>query len=748
MFEKIKNTFRQKISSGATAPDSRAGASDGMAPSMPADILRSFGIRNGSYDNTYPSISRIAEAVAEIPFIAIDKNGKEVANANVVNVLERPNKQMSGTDFRETLMTMLLVHPKVYLLAWRKVGTHYEPGGNITEQNFGGLTFLEGVHERIYDGKSTYSVAGKTYTEQEVLSLSLSINPYNLAEGYSPSVASKKWATVDDFIVEFQAAQFRNGGTPAGMFSIEGTEDQFNATVDLLVAKTQGVRNSNNVVYIHRPPMRGGEKSPAQVEWTPIAQTNKDMTLEAVYKQSNQKIESVFGVPDEVRGHLQNSNYASAEVADYIFSRRVIYPKLVKICSKLTHELNRITGGMGYALSFNYRPPMLTDTRKLQAEALKTMMDAGFTAETAVEALQLPESYKVLKKEKMEVKDKGGVAGALAAAEPIATTRLCPKGGTPDGIRARRSASGQVKTKEDLTDAGLIEAYDHLINATVERVTEELPDLLEDVESLEDKIDALEERLLADYQNEPSFQEARTEVAQNLTRIATEQMTTVNQDISIQLDESINYQAERVVSALMADGFIERDLYDSFRALALTVLNKTALIIYNAEEDASLADELTKIKEQDYYRAVRFSFTEQQLVRSFVSQQMWEWAADDYQFSAKKEWCVSPLSPAPCEECLRINGEIVPLTATFSNGKKFPPAHPNCYCYLKYYAERKSITPYKIACPKCGRFLMDTNCAEIDKMICPNTKCKARLTVLANGDGWSVKEIAEEEQDA
>lgn len=58
-------------------------------------------------------------------------------------------------------------------------------------------------------------------------------------------------------------------------------------------------------------------------KWIPIAQTNKDMTLEVVYEQSNQKIESVFGVPDEVCGHLQDSNYASAEVTDdYQFSAK------------------------------------------------------------------------------------------------------------------------------------------------------------------------------------------------------------------------------------------------------------------------------------------------------------------------------------------------------------------------------------------------------------------------------------------
>jgi hypothetical protein len=97
-----------------------------------------------------------------------------------------------------------------------------------------------------------------------------------------------------------------------------------------------------------------------------------------------------------------------------------VYPKLVKIYSRLTHEFNRIFGGMGFALSFNYELPMLTDTRKLQAEALKTMLDAGFTHESAVEALRLPESFRGLKLQ-------GGAQERSAGAQK-SEDALVPKG--------------------------------------------------------------------------------------------------------------------------------------------------------------------------------------------------------------------------------------------------------------------------------------------------------------------------------
>lgn len=110
-----------------------------------------------------------------------------------------------------------------------------------------------------------------------------------------------------------------------------------------------------------------------------------------------------------------------------------MYPKLVKIYSRLTHEFNRIFGGMGFALSFNYELPMLTDTRKLQAEALKTMLDAGFTHESAVEALRLPESFRGLEMRK------GLAQGAEQSGAPVAgkaTQAERPERGTREECEA------------------------------------------------------------------------------------------------------------------------------------------------------------------------------------------------------------------------------------------------------------------------------------------------------------------------
>lgn len=417
MFEKLRQKIFKKSEVGATNQIQEHDPEDRFVENGIHQYGGSFALRNGSYDNTYPNIARIAEAIAEISPIAIDGKGKEINPApRLLEILARPNREMSGTDFIETLATMLLVHPKVYLLVWRSSDGDTVAGGDINLDNFAGLTFMENVAESVVDGVSTYRMGGKTYSEQEVITLSLAVNPYRINDGYSPSIASKKWATTDDFIAEYHNAQFRNGAVPAGQFTITAPSVAiYNDIVDRMQEQFRGARKAGNIMYVHRPTSSiDGRPEAAAIEWTPFAQTNKELTLDAVYEQANHKIDTIFGVPEEIKGHLSNSNYASAEVADYVFARRVVYPKLVKIYSRLTHEFNRIFGGMGFALSFNYELPMLTDTRKLQAEALKTMLDAGFTHESAVEALRLPESFRGLKMRK------GLAQGAEQSGAPVA----------------------------------------------------------------------------------------------------------------------------------------------------------------------------------------------------------------------------------------------------------------------------------------------------------------------------------------
>ena len=177
---------------------------------------------------------------------------------------------------------------------------------------------------------------------------------------------------------------------------------------------------------------------------------------------------------------------------------------------------------------------------------------------------------------------------------------------------------------------------------------------------------------------------------------------------------------------------------------------------------------------------------------SITAEMLWVWAQDEYKFKGYKTWHISPLSPAPCEDCIKTSSETVRIGEKFSNGVMYPPLHPNCYCYLTYSAERagkqvgrveRSVSDeadrrspaeraasedgkecqceaagqanaladaqptIKITCPKCGRFLMDASEAKIEKIICPNTKCKVRLAIDTIKDGVTiVNEITEEER--
>lgn len=848
MFDKIKRLLGKPVApEQPDMPD--VGAINGQIPHLPILGLSGFGLRNGSYDNTFPSISRIADAIAEVQPIAINAEGKEVKNAHLLEVLNRPNKEMCSTDFMEALAVMLLVHPKVHLLLWRKnANGELEAGGQITEQNIAGLTFMEGANERIIAGKSEFHINGRVFTENEVISLSLAVNPYRLSDGYSPSVAAKKWATTDDYIAEYHNAQFRNNARPAGMLTIVAdTAEEFNDAVDTIEAKFRGASNAGNTIYNMRPSQTlDGKPAPAKIEWTPFAMTNKDLTLQPIYEQANRKMENVFGVPDEVRGHLQNSNYASAEVADYIFSRRVVYPTLVKIYAKLTHEFNRVFGGMGYALSFHYEVPMLTDTRKLQAEALKTMIDAGFSVETSVEALRLPESYRQLKLASTASTKQCSAAQAVEAelrsneADDAVADRSEAKRSDTCAMRPNKSTSAQLhgikvaledegeedegelpQAKADLVSPNLLIAYNNMTHQIMTEIEMSITDyvaLYEDDElDVEHELDLLEGVIERNFRNAPELERDITEIKSDLDGLRAGTVVARGQDLAEQLGEEVDtldigLKIKDHIEQVVAD-----DLYDSYRATAKNLLNATAVILYQVlgrdidktatpeELESEILGRLAQLGEKQEWRAVRFGFTEQQIVMSITAQMLWEWAQNEYKFKGYKTWRVSPLSPAPCEDCLKIDGETVRITEKFSNGLMYPPLHPNCYCFCVYSTSRtgkdvgrveRSVKQtasdeagrpqsaeratgedgkecqrtakheavgqanaigeasadaqptIKITCPKCGRFLMDASSAKIQKMICPNTKCKARLSIDTVKEGATiVKELKAGEND-
>lgn len=341
--------------------------------------------KDNQYENGYGSIIKIVNTFSDVMPYTVDENGEKVSS-NLHNRLYHPNGDMSSMDFREALAVMSLVHDRVFILVWRLEGGEAKPGGEITPDNLAGFTFLEDPIITLVDNKKIYTYRGATYTEDEVIELK-DINPYNLHKGYSPAQAASKWATIDDYIAAYQTGFFKNGAVPAGQFIITAkTPEEFNDEVDKLEAKHKGAGKNNNIVYVHRPTDRDGKPSNAKIEWVPFNVTNKDLNMDALFEQANKKIDSVYGVPAEIRGILSNSNYASVNVAEKIFIKYVVKPFTKKVWTRFTHQLNRITGGLGVAISFELEVPGLVDeeliteqTKKHKDERVQLYLERGYT---------------------------------------------------------------------------------------------------------------------------------------------------------------------------------------------------------------------------------------------------------------------------------------------------------------------------------------------------------------------------------
>lgn len=355
------------------------------------------------YENAYGNISKIVQGFSTIVPKVINGDGDEIGDSHITNVLRSPNTDMSSLKFRAALSLMYITHDEVY------VRVHYKgarvQSGKIKPESITGFTFIENVTPFKKDGKLYFYLQGETITDDEVITIS-TVNPYNLSQGYSASRAARRWARLDDYIVDYETGFFVNGAVPAGMFIITAPSvQQFKEIKKMLESQHRGATNNNKVTYSHRTidQTTGKPNKDAQIEWIPFNITNRDLDIKNILPVINTKIDSMYGVPAEIRGELQNSNYASVTQAKGIFIDYTLRPHTLAIWDDFAHGLERITTGIGGTISFELPSPedadqkvALTSAKKNEVETLLLLANK-FTVASAVDALGLDEQYKKLK---------------------------------------------------------------------------------------------------------------------------------------------------------------------------------------------------------------------------------------------------------------------------------------------------------------------------------------------------------------
>lgn len=706
MFDKIKSIFTGKQKGIVNQ--------DGSAWHLGQTQSGCYGFcstSDGSYDNLFPDVSRIAEQIATILPYAVDENGERLAEQPVaVKRLYNPNREMSGLQFFETLATLALVHPRVYVLVDTRDN---EP---VREDNIIGYRFLQGVTPKTYsDGTVSYQLSsGRIIYSDRVLVISLNVNPYSVIDGYSPAIAAKKWASLDDYIVDWQSGTFKNNAIPAGEFIITARNAQeFNDIVDEMERKHKGAGRNNNVSYVHRPTSAiDGKPLPAQIEWVPFAQSPKELSLDSVFNQANKKTAMAFGVPEEIKGFVQNSNYASVATAERIFDKYTVLPKATKIWAQFTHELNRITGGLGYAISFDYEPAQFADedkviaeTTRVQLETLRSALDAGFELDSIVNALELPEGFKKLVGGNNEESEQ--VIEVTAEEEPeVSQTDLAMK--AVENSKAKSVASDK-----------------------------ELEMLLEDynTEQIEAAIEGKE------FDIEKNSKRIAKDILPVILAGATLYALGREKELEVQAMAQ-GYNVEGVkdyeASADMRNSYLEylNEVMFSYTSDTAEAIRRTmemgATNNFTVQE---INSSLRELLPGEFWRVRRLQRTEShrsnQMASLDMARQFVEQAGIE---GATKVWNLNPMSLNHCPLCENLNGVELPLGDSFEDfadadelGKfsagapEVADAHPNCECYLTYNLppapQQKAV---KVKCPKCKRYICEaTKSARLTNVVCP-----------------------------
>lgn len=672
----------------------------------------------GSYDNNYPNITKIAEQFAVTFPYAVDAQGnqlKEVPQA--VAKLYKPNQQMSGTRFFKTLAVMALVHPSVHIVVWHYNGRDItdSPRG-ITPDNIGGYTILEDYRVEVEDGhKVYYTSKGSRYTDENVITISLDVNPYSVLAGYSPSMASKKYSTLDDYIADYEKAYFENGAQPAGQLIITApNEEAFNESVDYLQKKHRGPRGNNNIIYTHRPTNERGEAQNAQIEWIPFNNGgNKALSLGELFEQAEKVRDTAFGVPAEVKGVVKNSNYASVATAVHIFEKYTVYPKLLQVWTDFTHELNRITGGLGYSLTFDYEITPLADEQKIKAETQKTQfemmanaLNQGFALDSIIEAFGLPDDYKKLEQANIgEEEDPEVGTDEVSEADQLETATKAVKSkrieDVVDNVNPKLVAA---------IDEAMLDQIEAAIRAEGYGATEERNEKLSN-----DMFEVLIQTMILTG----GAQLVNGRVM--LTREGIDTPDTMSYSVSEPLQQ--NYKR------FLKDVALSYNIgtADSIKR----VLDQADYEKWNEQETS---EKLRDIMNTDEWRVQRLSRSETHRSNGLASLDSMEQLQDETGVSLEKTWHINPMTSNHCPECEALDGTTLDLRTPFIGAEdndfadiESADAHPNCGCYMTYQVAhiQKSVE-----CPKCKRHLVNTNGGSICGIKCQGCKTKFNFKVV------------------
>ena len=650
------------------------------------------------YENVFAQVRPLVdEMVSVIPF-GVGRNGarKDLNATPELALLYDPNETFGGIEFLDTMFATWLTEKYLY------IHVHKKKNGNIdgytlltcdthVNDGFGHEYWLvendEGGVDRLYD--------------DEVMTLCYSRNPRNL-QGVSPASAVRFYAIIDDLLAQFEKAYLENGAIPASVTIIRAsTQAKFKETQADLERQLKGASNRNKTIYLWRQFNNDDGTERDQVEVKPIQGNNNTLAIRELVDVINDRLNKAYGVSNFILGDDSSAKYDNAELSDYQFTRRRVKPALRKFWSEFQHELDRITGGLGYGIVFQLDEPELTERRKVEAETaeknvnnLHKLIASGSKPVAACIALNLPTK-------KWAPVATGIYNRVLADREqniqstPEASLAVAPGGPAPEPVKDLHQQRGVCQhhhehsedyykpfTQDETTEKAIFERLMSLARA----IFAEKKDI--DLEGIQDEIfDLLEEEA----------NRGGTEALEAIGRLADE-------DIEAAIKEMLEKGVS--ISEALQNRIRERtaELVKGFDQHSRELLRATL------ESSEGLTREQIEQRLADIMPAGRAAtIARNEVVYAFKSGrlEMDESIAEQYHLTIDLIWRTSPEAGPVCPACAAMDGQITRLGKAFTpqpyviekkdgteiefsgyeqsqwnDYGRIPNAHVNCKCYF------------------------------------------------------------------
>jgi len=673
----------------------------------------------------FASVNAIARDIMNIDWRLFQVDGKddrEQTEHDLLDLLDGVNPDMTGPELKYLLSAHLDLTGNAY---WYLDGVK-----NDTDEPTAIYPLDPSIVKTVID-TSLFPYQVKGY-ELKLETKTIKFEPYQILHFRLPNAsdpfnglgvvqAAADYIDNDNYAQEFNRKFFQNGARPAGVLETEFVaESQVESLKIGFTSSHQGVDNMNNILVL-----------PKGVKWTGIGSNPKDMDFRNLSLDSRDRILAMFGVSKTILGTAESdTNRATAETADYVFSKRVIKPRMILICSFLNEKL---VPRYGDDLYITFIDPVPEDRA-----ARTTEMQTSVASQPVLTVNEARDEFMGL----------GPVDGGDVLMSP---TSMAPSGEpvgdgdvTPEADRSGKSAQ-RVEKAANGQRVAFRPARTKLQKRAKYRkqMSESLAEKV--ANAVKDALDHPTRKFSTKAMDEAAHKaatertvEAEKEIAETVRRINAEQYKEVSDNLPSVIGKAIDptklfdiekwigittdamtpimeslYESEGKTAASelgiadlnpLSDANAAKALHESIAKMATsyqtTVLGQLEKAINQGlAEGQSLADITSAVSEvygaADDYGAERIAKTEAFRTTNASLKETWKQSG----VVQTIKWYTA--SGEPCPFCKALDGTVISIDSNFlDSGATLsaaddatmtadygdvgaPPLHPNCYCVAR-----------------------------------------------------------------